>query len=464
MRLQMSKISTITLILVAIASDCCWSQPLLPSGLDRGVNFGNMLEAPSEGAWGLSMQSAFFDRVLQGGFDHIRLPVSWTHHASSSPPYTISPTFFQRVDWALQQAESRGLKLILNVHHYDELNSNPGTEWNRALAIWQQIADRYHDRGSFLYFEILNEPHGAFNDQPQLWNQFMRDALQVIRISNPNRPVLVGPVQWNSINSLLTTNFKPPEDNNLIITVHNYEPFAFTHQGASWVSPSPPVGTTWSGGRVGLSTSWQNWSWGTSVASTGKGLQVTYNQGWAGFYVHSDAGIDQCRRLTITIDRACRLRVVTRNAQHEREYIIKAGTRGGTRSVDLDPTIGPVTDIFIQNYSGTAIPTLLLSRFEVEATEPQSLLSTQFGQVSALMSAAADWARAHSRPLYLGEFGAYELGDMNSRVAWTSAVRGEAERLGIGWGYWEFAAGFGIYNPVNWTWRQPLLNALIPPN
>ena len=99
------------------------------SGLVRGVNFGNMLEAPNEGEWGLTVQEIFFDKVIEAGLDHIRLPVSWTNHALPQPPYTIDPIFMNRVDWAIRQATDRRLKVILNVHHYDELNENPILEW-----------------------------------------------------------------------------------------------------------------------------------------------------------------------------------------------------------------------------------------------------------------------------------------------------------------------------------------------
>ena len=50
--------------------------------LGRGVNFGNMLEAPFEGAWGLTVEERFFDVAVQAGMEHIRLPVSWTHHTA----------------------------------------------------------------------------------------------------------------------------------------------------------------------------------------------------------------------------------------------------------------------------------------------------------------------------------------------------------------------------------------------
>ena len=452
--------------LVAVAICCgpfCKGQILPPSGLNRGVNFGNMLEAPSEGAWGLTVQEVFFDKVVEGGFDHIRLPVSWTHHAANNPPYTISPTFFQRIDWALQQAEGRGLKVILNIHHYDQLNSNPVAEWSRAIALWQQIAFRYRNSGSFLYFEILNEPHGVFNDQPELWNQFMSDALQAIRIWNPTRPVLVGPVRWNSIHALLTTSFNPPTDNNLIVAVHNYEPFEFTHQGASWVNPIPPVGIPWTGNLRGITSPWQNWSWGTTVANTTKGISVQYNQGWAGLYAHSDIGIDQCQKLRFYTTAAMNLRMVIRNTQQvEQAYLINTRFQRGDFEIALDPAFGRVVDIFVQNNTPSAKPPFLLHKLEIEnASSTQSIVASEFEQIRNTMESAAAWAQARSLPLHCGEFGAYEQADMVSRAAWTRAVRTEAERLGMGWAYWELAAGFGVYNPDNSTWRQPLLDALM---
>src|SRR5262249_5762393 len=60
---------------------------------------------------------------------------------------------------------------------------------------------------------------------------------------------------------------------------------------------------------------------------------------------------------------------------------------------------------------------------------------------------AAAWAKKEKRPLYLGEFGAYSKADMESRARWTAFVREQAEARGMSWAYWEFAAGFGAYDP-----------------
>jgi endoglucanase len=86
------------------------------------------------------------------------------------------------------------------------------------------------------------------------------------------------------------------------------------------------------------------------------------------------------------------------------------------------------------------------------------------GQQGALrkdFARAAAWAREHRRPLYVGEFGAYSAADTGSRARWTRALAREAERHGMSWAYWEFAAGFGAYDPRARAWRAPLLKGLL---
>ena len=55
--------------------------------------------------------------------------------------------------------------------------------------------------------------------------------------------MIVGPVRWNSIQQLHTLSL-PSEDRNLIVTVHYYNPFEFTHQG-TWTNMRDKHGITW---------------------------------------------------------------------------------------------------------------------------------------------------------------------------------------------------------------------------
>ncbi len=82
--------------------------------------------------------------------------------------------------------------------------------------------------------------------------------------------------------------------------------------------------------------------------------------------------------------------------------------------------------------------------------------------ILAVMDVAAAWSTDTGIPLLMGEFGAYEKADMASRVRFTTFVSREAEQRGFAWSYWEFGAGFGIYDRDVDQWRTDLLRALIP--
>ena len=330
---------TVSLLFVSVACSLGAAPAATPDihaankKLGRGINFGNALEAPSEGAWGVRLKADYFRAIKEAGFDTVRLPVKWSAHAATSAAYTIDSTFAARVDWAVEQALSNKLNIIVNIHHYDEMDANPDANLPRLVGLWEQIAARYKDRPAEVYFELLNEPHDKLTEAK--WNAAIPHVLQAVRKTNPNRPVIVGPGQWNGIRAL-DKLVLPKDDRNLIVTVHSYDPFEFTHQVASWAKGSDK----WKGKK------------------------------WTG----TDA--------------------------------------------------------------------------------EQAAIRKQFEK-------AAEWGKKHDRPIFLGEFGAYEAADMESRARWTRFVSREAERLGFSCAYWEFCSGFGAYDAETNSWREPLKRALV---
>jgi endoglucanase len=302
--------------------------------IGRGVNFGDALEAPREGEWGVVLREEYFQKAEEAGFASIRLPVRWQAHALRSSAFTIESSFFDRVDWAVNSALSRGMAVILDFHHFTEYMDCPACERGRFLALWEQIAGHYRDFPPELIFELLNEPTDKV-PAPE-WNETLAAALAVVRATNPQRTVVVGPVGWNNIDSLAFLDL-PENDRGLIVTYHYYEPFRFTHQGADWAEGSDAwLGTTWTG----------------------------------------------------------------------------------------------------------------------NAAEKQAVRED--------FDSAAAWGAANDRPVFLGEFGAFSDADMTSRARWTAFVAREAETRSFSWAYWEFCAGFGVYDPVAHSWRDPLLEALLP--
>src|SRR6266498_2325978 len=208
--------------------------PITAVILQRGVNMGNMLEAPNEGEWGSFVQEEYFDLIQQAGFDFVRLPVSWDVHADQAAPYMIDPGFFFRVDQVLDWAMIRDLKVILDFHNYEQLISNPWGNKERFLGIWKQIAERYKNYPDNVLFELLNEPNSALD--ASMWNEYAMAALQIIRESNPSRDIVIGPTQWNSYSWISTLDI--PNDPHVVATFHYYEPFHFTHQGTEWTDGS----------------------------------------------------------------------------------------------------------------------------------------------------------------------------------------------------------------------------------
>lgn len=218
--------------------------------LGRGISFGNALDAGLSGP-GFPLHERYFDEVRDAGFSTIRLPVRWSAHAGQVPPFEISSAFFTQADWAIGQALQRDLNVVVNVHHYHELNDAPAQQRTRFLALWGQIAARYAGWPGQLCFELLNEPRGAMT--PQAWNELLPMALAAVREHDPARTVVAGPARMNDLSAL--DQLALPADERLVVTIHYYAPLRFTHQGAHWIS----------GARQWLGTSWSDDAGGQAV-------------------------------------------------------------------------------------------------------------------------------------------------------------------------------------------------------
>jgi len=211
--------------------------------LARTVNIGNALEAPNEGEWGVTIKDEYFQIIRDAGFTAVRLPVRWSAHALSEPPYTIDPEFFNRVDWVINRALQHGLAVVVNMHHYEEMALDPATHQTRFIALWQQIAEHYQSYPNGLLFEPMNEPNGAV--VATRWNDIIAETLPVIRVTNPTRNLVIGPAEWNDLRALDELAL-PANDQHIIVTFHYYQPFQFTHQAAEWVQGSASwLGTEW---------------------------------------------------------------------------------------------------------------------------------------------------------------------------------------------------------------------------
>jgi endoglucanase len=200
----------------------------------RGVNLTNWFQAsgPRQVQY-TKYGKEDLENIKSLGFDVVRLPINLHFMTSGEPEYLLDTIFLQYLGEVITWAEELEIYLILDNHTFDvdeDTDPGVGTILNK---VWGQMAMAFKDRSEFLCYEVLNEPHGISD---ALWNPIQQGVVETIRQYDTTHYIVVGPAGWNSYNNL---NAMPVyDDDKLIYTFHFYDPFLFTHQGASWVTPS----------------------------------------------------------------------------------------------------------------------------------------------------------------------------------------------------------------------------------
>jgi endoglucanase len=299
--------------------------------LARGVNIIGYDDALWKDFSKGRFKEEYFKMIKDAGFSNIR--VNLHPFSNMDSKYVINAKWIETLDWVVKSALKAKLMVILDMHEYNAMADNPEAKKEMFLSVWRQLAPRYKDQPNDVIFELLNEPNQKLS--VDLWNVYLVDALKIIRETNPNRTLIIGPANWNGIESLKTLVL-PSDDKNIIVTVHFYHPMPFTHQGAPWSKENKDL----------------------------KGIKWT----------------------------------------------------------------------------GTA--------------EEKALIESK-------LKIAADWSVANDRPIFLGEFGAYDKADMDSRALYTSFVARTAEKFNFSWAYWQFDSDFIVYNIDKGEWVRPILNALM---
>jgi endoglucanase len=202
--------------------------------LGKCVNLSNMLEAPTEGAWGRAFTDSDIANIKSKGFTGIRLPVRFSAHALAAAPYTIDAAFMARVKHIVDLAVAADMAIIIDMHHYEELFTDPGGHAARFAEMWRQIGVAFKDYPSTVYFELINEPNGKLDVTNNLAVQ--GPALAAVRATNPTRQVVIDGPSWANIDHMLTMPF--PADPNVVPTFHYYDPQNFGFDTAPWMTPA----------------------------------------------------------------------------------------------------------------------------------------------------------------------------------------------------------------------------------
>lgn len=171
------------------------------------------------------------------GFDHVRLSIDADAleraFDGNKGPYA---DFLVRLDGAVDTILANHLAVILDVHPTDEfkqqLRSNDYAV-DQFTELWRKLAARYAGRDpNRVFFEILNEPEMS---DAYRWAGIQAHLAAAIRQAAPQNTIVAAGANYSSLPDLL--RLEPLADGNVIYNFHFYDPYEFTHQGATWGVP-----------------------------------------------------------------------------------------------------------------------------------------------------------------------------------------------------------------------------------
>jgi endoglucanase len=177
---------------------------------------------------------AFIDSA---GFDHIRLPIDeeqmWDENGV---PHEDA---FQLLDECLAWCRDAGLRVVLDLHilrsHHFNADDKPlwtkPSEQDKFIRLWKDLSNAVHQWPTgMMAYEFMNEPVA---DDPEQWNQLLNRVTDSIRNWEAERILVIGSNRWQSASTFDQLRI-PPNDKNILLSFHFYEPFHLTHYQASW--------------------------------------------------------------------------------------------------------------------------------------------------------------------------------------------------------------------------------------
>ena len=245
-----------------------------------------------------------FDRLAALGANYVN--ISHPGLFTEDPPYTVDPDMEANLDRLLDMAAQAGLFAVITFRTGpgrsefwafwgEDTDSDPEEEWfdpsyynNRVwvdpaaqegwVAMWRYTAQRYRNHPVVVGYDLMCEPNsnevGGYPDTEPLdlwdpeefyaeyggtlydWNQLYPDIVSAIREVDPETPILIGGMGYSAVEWL--PYLEPVDDPRVVYTVHQYEPFVYTHQeppdltrtypgtfDADWDGEPEPVDRAW---------------------------------------------------------------------------------------------------------------------------------------------------------------------------------------------------------------------------
>ena len=190
------------------------------------------------------------------GYNSIRIPFNWRHFFEDEPGIVWKEEGFGLLEKCVNWCERYGLYAFFDLHGApggqtganidDCVDDVPRLfleedKWEKALALWEELAKRYKDNWTVGGYDLLNEPirpaHGEMVDYDYLLPkliEFYEEAIKRIRKHDDKHLISIEGHHWSTDIAVFDRKY----DDNYVIHFHRYACFPERKALDEWLSLS----------------------------------------------------------------------------------------------------------------------------------------------------------------------------------------------------------------------------------
>lgn len=334
-------LATAAILMAAAAPVLAQSTSMTPEDQVKAMGPGINVAAGWDPYWDGNpspFKIGYIKSIKDAGFKTIRIPITTFRHMDKAGQH-LDPATFRRLDAIVDAGVKEGLNVIIDEHDYDDCGKDANACGALLPNVWYELSEHYKNAPPSVMFELLNEPHEQIDDK--LWNAWIPDLVAIVRETNPTRNIIIGATHWNSKNDLPLLKL-PEADRHIIVTFHYYDPFHFTHQGASWAGAEVAAlkGVEWKGTKEELAQLDADFD---QVAAWGKANNRPIFLGEYGTYGKNNPRMDERAAWTRAVSKAADARGFARAF-----WYFSEGPVGFTAyNTDKDQWVAPIKDALV---------------------------------------------------------------------------------------------------------------------
>ena len=208
--------------------------------LARGVNLSHWFAQVAADPARLDLDSGYttledLRKIRALGFRHVRLPVAPEPLFNEGDPERIEGPALAALDRALDAIAAESLAVIVDLHPaqggpFKKRLATDDAHVRAVARFWRALARHLSARDpEMVFLEVMNE--SEVKDRRR-WSDVQRTLLAAMREGAPHHTLIATGARWGSVRDL--TLLEPVHDRNVVYDFHFYDPYEFTHQGATW--------------------------------------------------------------------------------------------------------------------------------------------------------------------------------------------------------------------------------------